>query len=526
MADNKKGQSVRPITTPAGKFIAVGIDFGTTYSGVSWVSAEVWDKSHGNTKLITDVMRWPQDGTYRDEEQVPSLIDPENGKWGMGCLSADTNPIRWLKLLLLDESELTDDFGTSKEFGDSRKRLNENKQYGFLGAVGLIARFLEKIWSHTLQMIEEDLGHAINLPLKVAMGVPAMWKPEARERLRRAAILAGITDTRYDAKGIAYATTLRFLEEAEAAATSTLRDRNERMVPEISIGDTFIVCDGGGGTIDAITYMVTSNSPFRAEAVVPGKVSLNGGFRIDRAFEDYLHSAAVQVRFKFSRCSNHDMRIFLEKEWEWNLKRKFTKDVAKFALNPPFTAISRKERWWPSGSVGPQLKLESEVVAGFFSDSLTGIRRLIGEQRNLAIEAQVKAPRNIFFVGGLAGSGYLYSELQEQYYNVHRPNPKHIWSAVARGAVIMILESDLSYPVDQELTRTRLTHSNATELDLRLVWHVKERETTSSKTPAAQEFYLDFGREEDTGVNIRVHVNVAYDAVQDVEPVILSHELP
>lgn len=40
----------------------------------------------------------------------------------------------------------------------------------------------------------------------------------------------------------------------------------------LSVGDAFVVCDAGGGTVDLISYEVTERSPkLQLKELVPGK---------------------------------------------------------------------------------------------------------------------------------------------------------------------------------------------------------------------------------------------------------------
>ncbi|KAK4226709.1 hypothetical protein QBC38DRAFT_418470 [Podospora fimiseda] len=506
--------------TPVDKFIAIGIDFGTTYSGVSWASSEAWANSQQNIIYIHDVMNWPQEAGHMSEVQVPTLIDPDQPeKWGMLCLPAGSNPIKWLKLLLLNEADLIDDVKMSKQFEDARRRLVESKEYGFLGVVGLIAQFLEHIWRHALKKIANNYEGPLNLPLKVAIGVPAMWKPEIKERMKRAAILAGITDTRYGAGGIGHRTTLCFVEEPEAAAAWTLREQSH--TKSMIIGDSFIVCDCGGGTVDAITYVVKSTAPFRAQAGTQGRVGLCGGFLIDQAFVAYLKSSMVSQKFKFSRCSDEEFRIFFNSQWDWTLKRElhpdnFTPEPPKnYPFTPPAGALSLtwkdSLRLKRTGET-PKLWLERGVVKRFFNDTVKGVQLLIDQQLDLAKEAGLATPRDIFVVGGLGGSEYLRHQL-ELLHDIRAPenlrSPKNSWSAVARGAVLMLLEEGISPALDPQLNRN-VIFSGKTELGLKMAWNVNEGQSTDKNAPEPQDFYLDFDKTDQEGLNVKVHVNVSY----------------
>lgn len=83
---------VTPITPAAGRII-VGLDFGTTYSGLAWASTDKPD--HRET-----VTTWPGEGDV--SEQVPTKVRYTAGEtqWGYGVpLDAPQGEvIEWFKL--------------------------------------------------------------------------------------------------------------------------------------------------------------------------------------------------------------------------------------------------------------------------------------------------------------------------------------------------------------------------------------------------------------------------------------------
>lgn len=57
----------------------------------------------------------------------------------------------------------------------------------------------------------------------------------------------------------------------------------------IKVGDTFVLCDAGGGTVDLISYTVTSLRPkLEINEVTPGTGSLCGSTFLNRRFEKFL----------------------------------------------------------------------------------------------------------------------------------------------------------------------------------------------------------------------------------------------
>ena len=76
------------------------------------------------------------------------------------------------------------------------------------------------------------------------------------------------------------------ISEPEAAALYALNALDPH---DLKIGDTFMLCDAGGGTVDLITYEIASLNPILklAEAST-GSGSLCGASFLNRGFQDFL----------------------------------------------------------------------------------------------------------------------------------------------------------------------------------------------------------------------------------------------
>ena len=77
-------------------------------------------------------------------------------------------------------------------------------------------------------------------------------------------------------------------QSQEAAATYALHRED---LHYLSIGDTFVVCDAGGGTVDLISYTVTKLDPsLEVKEAAPGNGALCGSTYLDRRFQEYVTS--------------------------------------------------------------------------------------------------------------------------------------------------------------------------------------------------------------------------------------------
>jgi hypothetical protein len=57
----------------------------------------------------------------------------------------------------------------------------------------------------------------------------------------------------------------------------------------LKVGDSFVLCDAGGGTVDLISYTITKLSPtLEIEEAAAGSGALCGSTYLNRAFANFL----------------------------------------------------------------------------------------------------------------------------------------------------------------------------------------------------------------------------------------------
>ena len=89
-----------------------------------------------------------------------------------------------------------------------------------------------------------------------------------------------------DAARMGAGTALHIISEPEAAALYALNALDPH---KLKIEDTFMLCDAGGGTVDLITYKITSLKPIlKLAEASPGSGSLCGASFLNRGFQEFL----------------------------------------------------------------------------------------------------------------------------------------------------------------------------------------------------------------------------------------------
>jgi len=237
---------------PAKTSLIIGIDFGTTYTGVAYShstvdilnSASEWTIEQIRDKIVA-IKHWPNaDPLY--PEKAPTVLAYHNGAvvaWGGSVKRAHEIQVAHFKLGLQEKVAL--------HYSSGILAAALSVLGGFLGnqdwrhpdlprklPVDFAADYLKAIRQHVLnEALTRHLGKEFldKQPIRYVITVPAIWSDKARDLTRQAAARAGIPEDN-----------LSLVTEPEAAALycSTLCN-------EVSLGngDRFLICDAGGGTV-------------------------------------------------------------------------------------------------------------------------------------------------------------------------------------------------------------------------------------------------------------------------------------
>ncbi|KAL2824383.1 hypothetical protein BDW59DRAFT_180259 [Aspergillus cavernicola] len=459
-----------------GPSIVVGLDFGTTFSGVAWAL-------EGSVDEVEVLNKWPGGGN-RTSAKVPSTIsyyDGEKVRWGyqIGPL---TEACRGLKLLLDDGQR------TAYPPAITSKSLLE--KYG-KDVVQVTADYLSQLIAEVGQVLQRRLGVPTkSMDLKFMLTVPAVWSDKAKDATLRAAVEAG-----------AAAENVSLVSEPEAAALYTLHAIQPN---SIATNDVIIVCDAGGGTVDLISYQIKTLDPLRIEEVTEGTGGICGSMLLDRIFEDFLRQKmGTKIYDALSRMSKEVAVTY----WQDRVKPNFSGQYDdEFADVDYFIPV-------PGAKDDPAIPIED----GFFEMSSEDIEKIfkpiVQDVKDL-IDAQVEgigklrlSPKAIILVGGFGSSEYLFHQLQTANPNVTVLQPPNGWSAVVSGAVHRGLEGNR---VDSRIARRHYGISCATEydpaihnkgdrywdhldeqyrVDGRMVWYIKKSSKISENTPVRMAYF-------------------------------------
>ena len=104
----------------------------------------------------------------------------------------------------------------------------------------LTTDYLAQLKQHVQNILKRKLGDTIieTTPIRYTVTVPAIWTDAAKATTKKCASEAGMGRD------------VCIISEPEAAVVHSLDAMNPQ---DLKIGDNFILCDAGGGTVDLIS---------------------------------------------------------------------------------------------------------------------------------------------------------------------------------------------------------------------------------------------------------------------------------
>ncbi|PUU79590.1 hypothetical protein B9Z19DRAFT_979106 [Tuber borchii] len=440
--------------------IIVGIDFGTTHSAIAWAqtsSPEEYEViTHWPGQSGKDWGKVPSDICYTTNRpasnstsgQAPSLHRrffncSRKIYRGFEVPPTDPQKLSWIKILL-DPSQPRPNFVNPK-----KTTLPRGKK-----PVDIVTDYLSALKSYTVQTLERRLGKEVVQKSRVeyVLTVPAVWSDKARQMTMEAAIRAGLgVRAGEDSTGL-----LRLITEPEGAAEYALRSIQPN---SMNVGDCFVVCDAGGGTVDLISYRISSLIPLQLNEVAIGTGALCGAVYLDRRFEDFVSRRIGKDKFD---AMDHRARFQMNQFWETYVKREFVDDEGVQRDEEEEEENENKLFWVPvmgvpdnedKGIRGGFLKLSRREVKEIFEPIVAQVLELISKQVIEVLKSGKGPIAAILLVGGFGSSEYLYQRINRWAADkINVMQPRNAWTAVVRGAIIRGLQGDIA-AVQSRLSR-------------------------------------------------------------------------
>lgn len=386
--------------------IIVGIDFGTTYSGVAWAESR-------NPSRRTAITQWPVSSTNREGEssdKVPSKLRYNGDKieWGFSIpiTAPQEEVIEWFKL----------DLDPSLE--SMSQAVRSDGARGGRNVDTLVADYISQLSDHLLYTLREKLGDTIvnSTPLEFVVTVPAIWSDLAKDKTKKACEQAsGISASKQP---------VHLISEPEAAAIYALHGLDPH---GLKVGDTIVVVDAGGGTVDLISYTITGLKPIlEVQEAAPGSGALCGSTFLNMRFAKFL-------RGKLGKEDGFDEEVMAEamEVFEKKVKRQFTLNVSPDeTYNIPVAGLANNKAL---GISRGRFALKASELQTIFEPVVLEVIRLVKDQ----ITASNVPIRAILLVGGFGASSYLKERLRNAVdKDIQIMQPPNAWQAIVQGAVL------------------------------------------------------------------------------------------
>ncbi|KAI4748507.1 actin-like ATPase domain-containing protein [Aureobasidium sp. EXF-12298] len=427
--------------------LIVGIDFGTTFSGCAIAYSgdpeaadeiqvvKNWPGSNGITsdKVPSEIVyenTMPTSGIKRNWNG--EAIDNNKFRWGLE-IKPDETRLRCLKLRL-DPKQRLPNYVSKEELCKELQRSGKTAEEA-------ISDYLTEIYRRAKEALVKRFTQNMvsSTTIEVVLTVPAVWTDAAKDATLRAAQKAGMGPELY------------MISEPEAAAIYALKSMGQKQ-KLLKVGDNFIVCDAGGGTVDLISYEIRSLSPLRLEESAIGHGALCGGVFLNMRFKNLVESRMGTEAFK-SLCERKPKCMNVA------LNDQSTYDANNF--NIPFPGAPDNAAM---GIDSGFFILSSAEVAEVFRPLINDIIGLVERQR-IRLAAHDKTAKGVILVGGFGMSNFLFQSLKQRFADEDPPptytrttedpepelegprfivmQPENSWTAVVRGAVLSNLEDKL-----------------------------------------------------------------------------------
>ncbi|CAH0044717.1 unnamed protein product [Clonostachys solani] len=426
-----------------GKLI-VGIDYGTTYSGLSFAMSNASD--------VEDIKPWtkyPGASSHHAEMAVkaPTRVafacendELDEDAWGYQ-VEPDMKAYALTKLLL-DKETLQSEYD-DPELATSISRGDEFMLPTGKSALTVATRFLKGMYDMFEQAALEMLGEDgfNDMPIDYWLTVPATWSEKAKLLTKRAALDAGFASKESDR--------IMLIPEPEAAAHAVLKSGLHTLDSFVETGTNVMVCDCGGGTVDITSYEIQRTHPtLKLREVAVGAAGKCGGTFVDRNFFKLMVERFGEAFTSLGVDQIGPASSFMD---QFELKKK------DFSMKNPSKRPHRLVLPMPSLQLTPEIQkyyekrsssilLRPEDFKILFDPVIDKIEQLVQDQVSEVEQREGSSISTIMLVGGFGSSPYLNERLEIwcKQRNIRLKTPwSGGWSAIVRGAVLRGLEGSI-----------------------------------------------------------------------------------
>ncbi|KAL8693889.1 MAG: hypothetical protein Q9218_001354 [Villophora microphyllina] len=400
--------------------LIIGLDFGTTFSGIAYAFTNT------NKPEPTSILDWPGLEGFK-QPKVPTILsyDPkQKNVFTWGAQKHKNAKVEGIKLLL-DPGQETPLYIPETNTSAELKKLGKPP-------TEVVTDYIASIYAHALNKIESKVPaeYLKMCQKKFVVSVPAVWSSKAMNATLAAAKHAGIHP-------------VALIKEPEAAALYTLHMLQDKA---LAVGDAFVLCDAGGGTVDLISYEITALTPrLELKELVTGKGGMAGSLGLNKRFAQAVKNIVGEDEYFHLRKTKGFEEAM--NQFDKNIKTAFRGDPDEdYYVNFPMAKLPDDPA---NRLVANCWNMKGDDVKKIFQPLITDIERMVEDQANLVLVKRLSEghPKGneikaIFLVGGFGSSEYLKQCLQTTHPNIQVIQPNDAWSAIVKGAVLSQLPQE------------------------------------------------------------------------------------
>ncbi|KAL5378490.1 hypothetical protein DPSP01_009071 [Paraphaeosphaeria sporulosa] len=398
--------------------LIVGIDFGTTFSGVAFAFAT-------NTEAKEDIItEWPGAGN-QTKQKIPTVLYYDQYQkvvgWGPDIADAlaptgypkpGVQKVEWFKLqLMLSGNTYIDPINLPP--------LPPGKS-----EIDVAADYLFHLRQAMRNQLQKTLGEVFNREernIRYYLTVPAIWNDAGKAATRAAAIQAGFLRDENDNR-------LTLITEPEAAAMFCTKTG----LLNVKVHDAVLIVDCGGGTVDLIAYEVEEEQPFSVAECTAGSGDSCGSTALNRNFSNILRAKIRKMKLPDGSKTAGKVYAKCIMDFENRIKADFRNNGQKWAVD-----VGIEAEFPEAGIEEGYMTFTNEEILQCFEPVVNRILELVRNQI-IAIQAQNRSLQNVLVVGGFGASEYLFQQIK-----LHVPpqfqskvvRPMDSVAAIVKGAV-------------------------------------------------------------------------------------------
>ncbi|KAL1628390.1 hypothetical protein SLS54_001963 [Diplodia seriata] len=348
--------------------LIVGIDFGTTFSGVAFAFAT-------NTEAKEDIItEWPGAGN-QTKQKIPTVLYYDQYQkvvgWGPDIADAlaptgypkpGVQKVEWFKLqLMLSGNTYIDPINLPP--------LPPGKS-----EIDVAADYLFHLRQAMRNQLQKTLGEVFNREernIRYYLTVPAIWNDAGKAATRAAAIQAGFLRDENDNR-------LTLITEPEAAAMFC----SKTGLLNLKVHDAVLIVDCGGGTVDLIAYEVEEEQPFSVAECTAGSGDSCGSTALNRNFSNILRAKIRKMKLPDGSKTAGKVYAKCIMDFENRIKADFRNNGQKWAVD-----VGIEAEFPEAGIEEGYMTFTNEEILQCFEPVVNRILELVRNQI-IAIQAQ------------------------------------------------------------------------------------------------------------------------------------------